>query len=173
MLKALAELGQGHDGHELPRSHANQLCHQHDDRVMDHVVEQVIAVVAPHRHLALRVVHGMQLPPPGKTVLTAMNPVLDQIEDHQIHQQADPRIVRHARPKIVKVKARQTPDMELAHERIPQRLRREEQGQPEKSQPMNQRVEDVHTNRLAVDHGLDRPPALQRHDHCDHDRYLQ
>ena len=38
MLKALAELGQCHDGHKLPRSHTDQLRHQYDDGVVNHAV---------------------------------------------------------------------------------------------------------------------------------------
>ena len=56
VLEAFAELGQGDDDDELPWWHANELRHHHDDAIDQNAVKQVIAVVAPHRHLPLRMV---------------------------------------------------------------------------------------------------------------------
>ena len=57
MLKTFAKLGDCHNRNELARSHTNQLRYQHNRNVDQHIVQQVVAVVAPHRHLPLGMVH--------------------------------------------------------------------------------------------------------------------
>ena len=64
MLKAFAELGEGDDGNELARRYADELRPQHHDHVNQNVIQQVVAVVALHRHRALCVVQRRQPPPP-------------------------------------------------------------------------------------------------------------
>ena len=54
----------------------------------------MVAVVRPHRHLLLRMVERMQLPPPLKMVLASVNPIIHKIKDNQVDQQANPRNIR-------------------------------------------------------------------------------
>ena len=86
MLQAFTELCEGNNGHELPGSNTNRLGQDYQQAVTQKIVQQVIAVVAPHGHLALRVVQRMQAPPPFKAVLTAVQPVVKKVQHHQIHQ---------------------------------------------------------------------------------------
>src|SRR2546425_5725575 len=162
VLKACAELGEGHDGDELAGGHAYELRHQHDDAVHQDVVEQVVAVVAPHGHLPLRMVQRMQPPPPRQLVLAAVRPVGDKVKRHQVDQQADQRVVTHAGPELVEVKSAVAGGAQRAKGLVKPRVQREKQRNAEQAQPVNQRVQNVGANGGAVSHRLHRAPALQR-----------
>jgi hypothetical protein len=69
VLQAFAQLRDGDDGDELAGADADQLAQDHQQAVTQQVVQQVVAVVAPHRHLPLRVVQRVQVPPPVEGVL--------------------------------------------------------------------------------------------------------
>jgi len=104
VLKAFAELGEGHDGNELAGRHANELRRQHDDGVHQDIIEQVVEVVAPHGHLPLGMAQQMQAPPLSHLVLAAVRPVGDKVKYHQVDQQAGHCAVRDAGPHLIKVK---------------------------------------------------------------------
>ena len=173
VLQVLAELHDRHHRDELARRDADQLGHHHHDAVVQQRVEQVVAVVAPHRHLALRMVQRMQVPPPAQLVLAAVDPVLEEVEDHQVDQQADQRQVGDAGPHLVDMESAPALHPQQAEQLVEQRVGHEEQRHPEDAQPVDQRVEDVDPDRRLVPHRLGRPPALQRADHRHHHQQLQ
>jgi hypothetical protein len=167
MLQAFHQLRDGHDGDELPGRDADEARRQHDDGVAQQVVQQVVAVVAPHRHLALAVVQRVQLPPPVELVLAAVDPVVQQVEHHQVDGKGQHRHVGHAGPHLVEVEGAPARRAQAAHGVVEKRLQHEEDGQAEQAEPVDQRVEHVDADGLAVDHRLHRAPALQRADHRD------
>ena len=173
VLKALAELGDGHNGNELPRRNTNQLRHRHQNHVAQQVVEQVVAVVAPHRHLLLRMVQRMQSPPPLEVMLPPMDPVVHKIKYHQIQQQTDPGDVRHTRPDAVELEGADTCHTQRTKQRIRERVYCEEQRQTKQPQPVDQGVEDVGADGGAVIDRFHRPPALHRTNHGHDDHQLQ
>ncbi|MNV79362.1 hypothetical protein D3C71_1729110 [compost metagenome] len=101
MLKAFAELGDGNDGNELPRRDPDDLGYRNKDHIPNHVIQQVVAVVAPHGHLLLGMVQRMQAPPPFEMMLSPVNPVIHKIKHHQIEKQADPPYVGDSWPEPV------------------------------------------------------------------------
>ena len=101
MRKAFHQLREYDDQHELRGRDADQLRYDHLHRIAQDAVEQVVAVVAPHGHLALAVMHRVQRPEPVKTMLRAMVEVIHRIENQQIDDEAHPGLVCHAGPKLV------------------------------------------------------------------------
>jgi hypothetical protein len=53
MLKAFTQLRKGHDGHKLSRRHTDQHSNSNENQIAQDIVQQMISVIAPHRHLAL------------------------------------------------------------------------------------------------------------------------
>lgn len=119
MLETLTQLRQGHDGNKLPRCHTNQLRYQHNDAVTQNIVQQMVAVVAPYRQLALRMVQRMQTPPPFEAMLTTVNPIIQQIKNRQVQQQTDPRNISNTRPDAVELESRDAADAERAKKTCP------------------------------------------------------
>ncbi len=107
----------------------------------------------------------MQSPPPLDLVLAAVRPVGNEVEHHQVNQQADERVVRHTRPELVQVEGAVTGRARHAEQVVEPGLQREKQRDAEQAEAVDQGVEDVGAYRGAVRHRLDRPPALQRADH--------
>ena len=165
MLKAFTELGKRNDGDELAGGHANQLRHHHHDAVYKHVVQQVVAVIAPHRHLPLGVVQRMQVPPPFQPVLATVRPVAHKIKHHQVNQQAGDGIVGDAGPQLVEVKGAVARCAQGAKGLVKPGIKREKKCNPKKPQPVDQGVQHVGANGGTVCHGLYRPPALQGRNH--------
>ena len=93
-----------------------------------------------------------------------MNPVLDEIEHDQVHDEREPRYVRHAGPQFVEVHAADASAPQNPQGIVEERCQRKEYAEPEQAETMDQRVENVDPNRLAVGHRFDRSPALQRPD---------
>src|SRR3954462_9580467 len=114
MLQALAQLGDGDDGNELPGPDAYQLRQQYKQAVTQQVVEQMVAVVAPHRHLALSVVQRMQAPPPVEAVLRPVYPVIDEIEEDQVDGKARHGLVGDAGQELVEMKCTEARDSQGA-----------------------------------------------------------
>ena len=137
--------------------------------VAQQVVQQMVAVVRPHRHLALAVVQRVQLPPPGVAVLGAVQQVVHRVEDHQVEQEADPGDVGDAGPGAVELQGRPAGHAQHAEEVVPQRLEREEQQHAEEAQAVQQGVDHVHAHGSAVGHGFHRAPAFQRAEDRQHD----
>jgi len=176
MRQALDQLGAGDDGHELPRRHPDRAGDQGDQHVAQEVVEQVVAVVTPHRHVALAVVHGVQRPPAIKAVLPAMDPVIQQVEHQQVDHKRGPGRVgdagppgRHPGVELDPVKAM---DRCGAEQRVQPRPHQEEHPQPEQAQPVDERVDDVHPRMVPCRAAIDRPPPLQWREHRQHDGQL-
>ncbi|MNS76129.1 hypothetical protein D3C72_1096670 [compost metagenome] len=173
MLQALAQLGDGDDGHKLARGHTDQHGHQHQNAVGQDIVQQVVAVVAPHRHLALRMVQRMQLPPPDEAVLATVDPVGHKVENHQIHQEADPGHIGHARPECVYMPGLKPLHAQAAYQPVPQGVDGKKERQAEQPQAVDQCVENIDADGVPVGHRLHRAPALQRRNHQHHDDNLQ
>jgi len=68
----------------------------------------MIAVIAPHRHLPLAMVDGMQTPEPGKPVLRTMVKIIDRVEYQQVHDETDPGDIGDTRPQLINVESRET-----------------------------------------------------------------
>ena len=133
----------------------------------------MVAVVAPHRHLLLRVVQRVELPPPAKLVLGAVEPVIAKIKNQQIQHKTHPGRGSHLRPQVVDLKGRQAPDPQQAHRMVQHGLQGKEHGHPKQPQPMDQGVEHVGAHGSAVSDRLDRPPALQGGDYQQQHQELQ
>ena len=160
MLKTLAQLGNGHNRYELARPDTNQLRDQHHRYIDHYIVEQMVAVVAPHGHLALCVVQRMQSPPPFNLVLATVDPVTHKIKHHQVNQEADDGDVGHAGPELINVKRTVSSGAQRSKGLVKPRIQRKKQRQPEHAQPMNQRVQNIGANGGTVSHRINRPPAL-------------
>ncbi len=100
MLKALAQLRQGHHRNELAGRNANDLSHHDPNQRMQQVVQHMVAVVGPLRHLTLRMMHRMQGPPGVELMLRAMQPIVDEVKHNEINDEADQRAIRHTEPQI-------------------------------------------------------------------------
>ena len=164
MLQAFAQLCQHYDDNELFRCHADKLGHQHHDDVVQNAFQHMAAVVAPHRHLALRMVQRMQLPPPLQLVLAAVRPVADKIKQQQVDQQTDGSGVGHAGPELVQVQRAVTCRAQRAEDLVKPGSQGEKQHQAEQSEPVDQGVEDVRADAGPASgriHGLHWTPALQ------------
>ncbi|MNV57550.1 hypothetical protein D3C71_1498880 [compost metagenome] len=165
VLKALAQLRDRHNSYELARRHTNELGHHHQNGVAQQVIQQVVAVVAPHRHLLLGMVQGVQAPPPLKMVLSPVDPIVHKIEHDQIHQQADPRDIGDTRPNAIELEGANTGDPQRTKKIVGQRINGQEQTQAEKAQSVDQGVENVGADGGTVGHGFYRPETLQRANH--------
>ena len=173
MLKVLTQLGEGNNGDKLPRRNADELGHEHHHTVTQQVVEQVVAVVTPHGHLPLRVVQGVQPPPPLKLVLTAVHPVVAQINGQQVDDQTGDGLIRHARPHGVEVEGLPTGDPQRAEQRIKPGRYAEKQDHPKQAQPVNRGVEHIDPNGGPVGDRFHRAPALQGADDGNDDHQLK
>mmetsp|Transcript_36595 Transcript_36595/g.84867 ORF Transcript_36595/g.84867 Transcript_36595/m.84867 type:complete len:323 (-) Transcript_36595:1691-2659(-) len=172
MLQALQQLGDDRDRDELPRLHTDQPREQRKGRGHEHIVQQVVAVIAPHRHLALAVVQAVQRPPKVELVLPAVEPVAHEVEHDEVGDETDRRNVRHARPQRIELPGGQAGQPQLAGNRVPGRLDAEEHRQAHQPQAVDQRVDHVGAHRRAVADGLDRPAALQQPDAEQQHRHL-
>ena len=99
MRQALHQLGDRHDGDKLAGPHADGDAHHDEDEVTQHVIQQMVSVVRPHRHLALAVVQRVQLPPPSPAMLGAMDEVVHEGEPQQVQHEADQRHVGDTGPQ--------------------------------------------------------------------------
>ena len=133
----------------------------------------MISVVTPHGHLPLAVVHGMQRPESRKSMLRPVIPVVEQVKNQEINDQADPSLVRHARPKLVQMNRRKTQYMGLAKKRQPQGLHHEKQRHAKQTKTVNQGIQDVHSDLLAILDWLGRNQPLSRPHHDDQQSDLQ
>ena len=106
MRKAFHQLRENDDQHELRGRDTNQLRHDHEDGIAQDAIEQMDAVVAPHGHLALAVMHRVQRPEPVKSMLGAMVEIIHRIENQQIDDEAHPGLIRHAGPHLVNLQRR-------------------------------------------------------------------
>ncbi len=168
VLQALQQLRDGDQQHVLRRLHADHQCRDGKHRAMQQIVEEVIAVVGPQCHLLLAVVQRVQVPPPVEGVRQAVVRVVEQVEQHQVDQEADDGDGGHAGPPVLHVQVGPAPEAQLAVERVDQRLQREEQQQREQAEPVEQRVDDVRPHGAAILHRLHGAPALQRPQHQQH-----
>ena len=173
VLQAFEQLGDGHQPHELRGRHADGDGHGDEDGVVQRAVEQVVAVVAPHRQLALAVVHSMQPPPPVPLVLGAMHPVADEVEHQQVDHEADQRPVGHAGPQRVQLQRGHAVRAQHADAVGQPVLDGEEHRQLEQAQAVQQGVDHVHADGGAVHHRLDRPAPLRGADQQQQHRDLQ
>ena len=107
MLKTLAQLGKRNNRNKLSGGHANELRHDDDQHVAQGVVQQVVAVVAPHRHLALGVVQRMQTPPPLKMMLPPVHPIVQKIKNDQVNEKTDEGQIRHTWPQGIELQGTQ------------------------------------------------------------------
>ena len=82
MLVALHDPGDHDKSHELPRCSPEQQRCECEQAISKEIVEQVVALIAPVSHLPLTVVNRMKRPPPGPSVLKAMNPIIQRIENN-------------------------------------------------------------------------------------------
>ena len=169
MLQVFAELAERQQGHKLPGPHAHQGSHGSDHQPGQHVIEQMVAVVAPHRHLPLRVVQGMQGPPPAQLVLAAVNPVLHQIEQHQVQHKAHPGLVSHPRPQPVQVPGGHALGTQQPQPLLEQGIQAEEHGQLEQAQAVDQGVQDIGAHGPVVVLGFGGPQPLHRPDQHQHE----
>ena len=115
----------------------------------------------------------MQLPPPLEMVLAAMDPVVHEVKHHEVQQQADPGNIGHAGPECIQVERGHALHTQQTEEAIPQGGESEEERHPKQPQAMNQGVENIRADRLAIGHRLNRTPALQGCNDHDHHRQLQ
>ena len=60
-----------------------------EERRLQQIVEQMVAVVGPERHLPLAVMHRMQFPPEPDAMFPAVVPVAGEIQHQQIHHERD------------------------------------------------------------------------------------
>ena len=104
----------------------------------------------------------MQLPPPADLVLRAVDAVMHQIENQQVQEKADQRLVRYTGPQVIELRRHPTPQAHLPHERIHQRFQQKKHTQFEKPKPVDQGVQDIGAYRRGVGDRLHRAPALQR-----------
>jgi hypothetical protein len=177
MRQALHQLREHHHRHELRGRHADRLRQQHEQCVADQIVEQVVAVVRPHRHLPLAVVHGVQRPPPAVAVLRAVQGVVGRVEHHEVQHESGERGVGDTRPqrrcKLVQLPAAHTMQRQPAERGVGQWIDGEKQRQPEQAEPVDQGVDHVGADGSTVVHRLHRPQTLQRPDQCQQDHDLQ
>ena len=165
MLQVFAQLCQRHDRHILARRNAEALRHHNQDQVTNQVVQQMVAVVAPLGHLLLRMVQGMQLPPPVPPVLAAMQPVIQAVKQKQVEQQTHQGLIAHAGPKGIEVQRAKTSDPGQAKELAEQGLKGKKYRHAKQAQPVHQGVDDIGAQAGPVFQWLHWTPALQRANH--------
>ncbi|OMP13241.1 hypothetical protein COLO4_02024 [Corchorus olitorius] len=139
VLKALQQLRNGNQQNVLRRLKPDDERRDGKHRTTQYIVEDVVAVIGPQRHLLLTVMQRMQ-----------------------IDQKADDSDGRDTRPPVFDVQMRPAPETQLPIEVVDQRLQREKHQQREETQAMKERVEDVGAHGVAVLQRFDRAPALQR-----------
>ena len=115
----------------------------------------------------------MQPPPPLNLVLPTVYPVADKVKHHQVNQQADNGDVGDARPKLIQVKRAVARRAQSTKQFVKQRVQRQKQRYPEKTQPMDQRVQHIGANGGTVSHCFDGSPTLQRANHSQQKSDLQ
>ena len=166
-------LAEGDDGDELRRRDPDQVADLHQQRVADQVVEQVVAVVAPHRHLALAVVQRMQRPPGVEAVLRAVHQIVDGSRAAADRPGRPPARCR-SRPATGRDRLVQMPAGKAVHrQRAPAPATADRPGRTarrERAEPVRQRVGDVRADGGAVAHRLSRAQALQQPDQRQHHR---
>ena len=121
----------------------------------------MVAVVAPHRHLPLRMVQRMQCPPPIEMMLAPVYPVVGEIKNDQVDDKAEHGAVRHAGPELVQVQGAEAAATQLAKQRLQRVLQGEEHHQFEQPQPVDQGIDHIDPNRPPIRHRLYWPQALR------------
>src|ERR1700709_282172 len=127
MLDALQHIANRDEHNKLRWLNADKKRDCREERCLDNVIEEMIAVVRPQRHLLLTVMNRVQLPPHAKTMLPSVIPVARKIQDHQIEQERHDRLIGHAGPDIIDVNIRYAVDRNQALPVIEQRLQQEEE----------------------------------------------
>ena len=138
----------------------------------DQVVQHVVAVVRPERHLPLRVVQRMQRPPPAEHVRQPVAPVVGEIEDDRVDAERQHRLAEQEREQPLQ--HRRHPAL-VGEPAVQRHLRLVEQHEGDQRQHADARqhgVEHVHADRLAVRPALHRAPALQRQAEREGQRHL-
>src|ERR1700735_602592 len=87
VLDALHEVADGDQHHKLIGLHTDKQRDRRKERSLNDIVEKVVAVIVPQRHLLLAVMHRMQFPPHAETMLPAVIPVAGKIEQDQVDQE--------------------------------------------------------------------------------------
>jgi hypothetical protein len=173
MMETFAQLAQSHQGHKLRWRNAQQNGNDGQNKACDHIVQKVIAVIAPDRHLPLRMMQGVQSPPRPKSMLRAMDQVMHKVKDDQVQHEADPSNVGHARPNLVEVKSRYTLHAKPAPYLVQAIFQSEKHQQFENPQAVNQGIQNVNPNRLSIAPMLDRPYFFKWRHHNKHEGDLQ
>ena len=129
MLHALHQISDRDQHHELRRLYTDHQRHGSEKAGLHDVVEQMIPVVRPQRHLLLAVMDRVQFPPDANPVLHPVIPIAGEIEHDQIDNKRDDRLRSHARPKIVEIDIGDIVQSQPALKTVEERLEREEKEQ--------------------------------------------
>ena len=102
-----------------------------NQRSADQVVQHVVAVVGPERHLPLRVVQRMQRPPPAEPVRQPVPPVVGAVEDDRVNHEGQHLLAEQERQQPLQ--RRRHPAM-IGKEAVQRHLRPVEQHEGEQRQ---------------------------------------
>ena len=108
VLKVLAQLRQSDYRHKLAWCDSHQLRYEHPNHGLQYVVEQMVTVITPLRHVSLRMVDRVQSPPPVPLVLCTVQPVIHKIKQHQIQHKTHDGAVCHTGPPVFKMESAKT-----------------------------------------------------------------
>ena len=97
MRQALDEAQHQHQQRKLHRRHADRQRNHAEPQERNEIVQQVIAVVRPERHLALRVMHRMQRPPPAEHVRHAVPPIVGKVQNDGVDRKGQHRMAEQRR----------------------------------------------------------------------------
>jgi hypothetical protein len=170
MLQRLQGARDRHQQHVLRRRHADRQRDHGQVDVAQQIVQQVVPVVAPQIHVLLAVVQAVQGPPPAELVLAAVEPVIEEVQHHQVDQEAGQRA--HAGHQRLQVKRVHALHAQRAGHAVHDRVEGEEYRHREEAQAVDQGVDEVVPARGAVAHLLRRDQGFQRAQDQEQGRHL-